>query len=50
MIIHIAYFIILYSADVLIGNDSVVEIKCPYVAKDSTNYIEAINNKKVNRH
>jgi len=30
--------------DGLIENDAVVEIKCPYVAKDTTSTIEAVNN------
>ncbi|XP_060881742.1 uncharacterized protein LOC132953238 [Metopolophium dirhodum] len=32
------------SPDGLIENDAVVEIKCPYVAKDTTSAIEAVNN------
>lgn len=34
--------------DGLIGNEAVVEIKCPYIAKDTSSAIEAINNKLVN--
>lgn len=33
--------------DGLIGNEAVVEIKCPYIAKDTSSVIEAINNKLV---
>ncbi|KAE9530044.1 hypothetical protein AGLY_011506 [Aphis glycines] len=33
------------SLDGLIENEAVVEIKCPYVAKDTTSAIEAVNNK-----
>jgi len=33
--------------DGLVGTDYVVEIKCPFKAKDSSSFIEAIMNKKV---
>lgn len=33
--------------DGLIENDAVVEIKCPYVAKDTTSAIEEVNNNLV---
>lgn len=33
--------------DGLIGNEAVVEIKCPYIAKDTSSAIEAVNNKLV---
>jgi len=33
--------------DGLVGTDYVVEIKCPFKAKDSSSFIEAVMNKKV---
>lgn len=33
--------------DGLVGTDFVVEIKCPFTAKDSSSLIEAVINKKV---
>lgn len=33
--------------DGTIGADSLIEIKCPFLAKDCDNYVEAINEKKV---
>lgn len=32
----------------MIGNDAILEIKCPYIAKDTNDVIEAVNNKLVN--
>lgn len=37
----------LYVLDGLIGHDEIIEIKCPYSAKDYTNIFEAINDGKV---
>lgn len=33
--------------DGLVGDQAIVEIKCPYTAKDSENSIDAVNNKLV---
>lgn len=46
MLILVNYIII----DGLIGNDCVVEIKCPFGAKDSSSFIEAFLNKKVSTY
>lgn len=32
----------------MVGNDAILEIKCPYIAKDTNDVIEAVNNKLVN--
>jgi len=39
------YYILLI--DGLVGTDYVVEIKCPFTAKDSSSFIEAVMNKQV---
>jgi len=31
----------------LIGKTAIIEIKCPYIAKDTSSAIDAINNKLV---
>lgn len=36
-----------YILDGLIRNDSIIEVKCPYSAKDYPTIEEAINDKKV---
>ncbi|XP_050053438.1 uncharacterized protein LOC126549075 [Aphis gossypii] len=33
------------SPDGMVGNDAILEIKCPYIAKDTNDVIEAVNNK-----
>lgn len=33
--------------DGLVGDKAIVEIKCPFIAKDSENCIDAVNNKLV---
>jgi len=40
---------IFYFIDGLVEDDGVVEIKCPFGAKDSVSFEEAVLNKKVNR-
>lgn len=32
----------------MVGNDAILEIKCPYIAKDTNDVIEAVNNKLLN--
>jgi len=33
--------------DGLVGDQAIVEIKCPYTAKDNENSVSAVNNKLV---
>jgi len=37
----------LFVLDGLVGDHAIVEIKCPYTAKDSENSVDAVNNKLV---
>jgi len=37
------------SIDGLIGEDSVIEIKCPFSARNITSAIDAVNNKLVRK-
>jgi len=35
-------------SDGVVGDDAILEIKCPYIAKDTNDVTEAVNNKLVN--
>lgn len=49
MILKYRYFFYIY-IDGIIGEDSLVEIKCPFLAKDCDSYVEALNEKKSITH
>lgn len=44
------YIILLYFkfSDGMVGNDAILKIKYPYIAKDTNDVSDAVNNKLVN--